>query len=99
MIYQITFQRKAKDEIFEAYRWYEQKQEGLGEEFLGALDVIVAKIETNPNLYPLIWKDFRRALLPKFPYAIFYKLGQNKIIVSACFHLKRDPKEWQKRIN
>jgi plasmid stabilization system protein ParE len=51
----------------------------------------------NPVLYPVVHRDARRALLPRFPYALFYRPEPDRILVIACFHAKRDPLVWQSR--
>jgi hypothetical protein len=40
----------------------------------------------------------RRALLRKFPYGVFYFVFDDTVVVLACFHTRRDPKDWQKRV-
>jgi hypothetical protein len=36
-------------------------------------------------------EDTRRALLARFPYALFYRAEPDRVLVIACFHAKRDP--------
>jgi toxin ParE1/3/4 len=56
-------------EIETAYRWYEKEREGLGYQFLEAVDSMVKVIAENPERFPAILKDIRRAVLRRFPYA------------------------------
>ncbi len=90
-------QPEAQAEIIEAYQWYEDKAEGLGAEFVRAVDACLAAIERNPTAYALVHKQVRRALLRRFPYGIFYLVEGEAIVVLACFHSSRDPKRWQQR--
>ena len=94
---EITVQPAAEAEITEAFRWYEDKSEGLGSEFMRALDAALSAIQRSPNAYAVVHKQVRRAVLRRFPYAIFYLYENEKIIVIACFHASRDPKQWQDR--
>lgn len=55
-------------------------------------------MQRTPNAYTPIHCDIRRALLRKFPYAIFYFTEADRVIVLACFHARRNPQEWQNRI-
>lgn len=98
MIYQIVLRPEAEFEVTEAYVWYEGQAVGLGEEFLRAVDACFAAIQRNPPSYPLIHKEVRRALLRKFPYCIFYLVESETVVVLACFHARRDPKQWQDRV-
>lgn len=95
--YTVSIQPEAEEEIIEAYRYYEDKAEGLGTEFVRAVDACLASVERNPRMYAVVHKDVRRALLRRFPYGLFYFLEDDKIIVLACFHASRDPKQWQRR--
>ena len=64
----------AASEIETAYRWYEKEREGLGSEFLDAVEKIVKVIAENPERFPAIRNDIRRAVLRRFPYSIFYRI-------------------------
>ena len=87
----------AAAEIDAAYRWYEKKREGLGSEFLEAVDKMVNAIAENAERFPTIRKDIRRALLRRFPYSIFYRVVSGHVVVIACFHGKRNPRVWRLR--
>ncbi|MGI8991542.1 MAG: hypothetical protein ACR2I2_18420 [Bryobacteraceae bacterium] len=39
----------------------------------------------------------RRALLRRFPYTLFFTIEGNTLLVIACFHASRDPRQWQQR--
>jgi toxin ParE1/3/4 len=45
----------------------------------------------------VLYKDIRRALLRRFPYGIFYLVEPEQIVILACFHARRHPKQWQRR--
>jgi plasmid stabilization system protein ParE len=87
----------AAADIEEAYLWYQRQRAGLGEEFLAAVDAILRDIATHPKAHPVIHRETRRALLRRFPYAIFYRLYGETIIVIACMHGRRDPIRWKSR--
>ena len=87
----------AAADIEEAYRWYERQRVGLGEEFLTTVDAALRDIVEHPATYAVIHRETRRALLHRFPYAIFYRLYDETVIVIACMHGRRDPKRWRGR--
>jgi plasmid stabilization system protein ParE len=87
----------AAAEIETAYRWYEKEREGLGSEFLEAVEKMVKSIAENPERFPAIRKDIRRAVLRRFPYSIFYRIVSGHVVVIACFHGKRNPRVWRLR--
>ncbi len=98
MSYEIIVRPEAAREVQEAFDWYEEKSEGLGLEFLRAADACLAGIKRNPLVAPVMHQETRRALLRKFPYALFYIVKEERIIVLACFHVKRDPADWMRRV-
>lgn len=94
---------EAEAEIVEAHNWYKLQAAGLSSEFLRAVDACLSAIEREPQAYPIVHRQVRRALLRKFPYSIFFVYEQldeenEQISVLACFHARRDPKQWQERL-
>ena len=69
--------------------------EGAGS---GALiDALTERLSTNPQQFPIVFTKVRRALLRRFPYALFFAAAGDALFVIACFHASRDPLQWQKR--
>ena len=94
---ELIFRPEAEAELREAFEWYESRVQGLGAEFLLAIDATLASIVRNPLQHPLVHKTVRRALLRRFPYEIFFVLGEHDIVILAVFHAKRNPKRWTDR--
>lgn len=76
----------------DAYRWYEKRKEGLGEEFLSELDVYYKKLESTPEYCGIIKKNYRQVNLKRFSFVIVYEIIGNAVIVFAVFHTGRNPK-------
>ena len=93
----LVFRPEAAEELADAYDWYEARVEGLGSEFVRAVDACLASIDRGPHGYPIVHKEIRRALLRKFPYGIFYIYNDKEMVSLACFHVRRDPRKWKKR--
>jgi plasmid stabilization system protein ParE len=87
----------AAADVEEAYSWYERQRPGLGEEFLGAVNAGLREIANHPLRQAIIFRDMRRFLLMRFPYAIFYRVYPNAVVVVACMHGRRDPLRWRQR--
>ncbi|MBI5216080.1 MAG: type II toxin-antitoxin system RelE/ParE family toxin [Ignavibacteriae bacterium] len=94
----VEFWKEAADEFLDAVRWYEERSAGLGREFLRSLDICLSNIRRYPKLYPEIYRTARRALLRKFPYALYYVIQEETIIVIAILHTSRHPKLLRKRM-
>lgn len=97
MTYKVIVRPEAEREIQAAFDWYEERNAGLGLEFLRAADACLSTVQRNPAAYPIVYEHVRRALLRKFPYALCYLLQEETIVVLACFHVKRSPADWQHR--
>lgn len=93
----VVFTEAARAELIAAQDWYEGEVTGLGRRFREAVDVLVGRISAHPRQFPIVFKTARRALLRRFPYALFFVLEEETLIVIACFHASRDPLQWQKR--
>ncbi len=90
---------EAEYDLAEAYQWYEQQVRDLGGEFLLCVDAVMASIERNPQLYPVVYKGIiRRALMRRFPYGVFFVEGDRSVSVIAVAHAKRNPRVWQYRV-
>jgi toxin ParE1/3/4 len=72
---------------------------GLGERFSRALDLVVGLIGEHPLACAVVYKNVHRALLPGFPYALFYVVSPDCVRVVACLHQRRDPRALNKRIS
>jgi plasmid stabilization system protein ParE len=97
MTHKVIVRPEAEREIQEAFDWYEGRSEGLGAEFLRAADACLSSVQRNPDAYPVVHGEVHRALLRRFPYALFYLVREDTIVVLACFHVKRSPADWQRR--
>jgi plasmid stabilization system protein ParE len=90
--YVVVFRPEVREELDEAYRWYESQQAGLGDDFLDCVDTLLTQISQMPESYVVIHRDVRRAVLQRFPYAVYYRIISSRIIVTAVFHSRRNPK-------
>lgn len=97
MSYTLVVRSVAEDELNEAVDWYEQRWPGKGVELIDAVDTIFRRITTNPRTGTIVADPIRRVLVPKFPYAVFYYVRINDVIVTSVFHTSRDPAIWQGR--
>lgn len=81
----------AKRDIREARRWYADISRALGNDFVHAVDAALSLVVERPFAFPAVRRAFRRVLLHRFPYALFYDVGEERIVVVAVLHQARDP--------
>jgi len=87
----------AAADIDEAFLWYEHQRRGLGDNFLGAAQASIECIAEHPLRYPVVGRDTRRVFLQRFPYAIYYRVYGDIVVVVACMHGRRSPSRWRSR--
>ena len=88
---------EAELDLDEAYSWYQAQAPGLAADLLAAVNTCIASIRRHPEAYQLVDPTMRRALLRRFPYAVFYEVGPVEIVVYAVFHGARNPRAWKRR--
>jgi toxin ParE1/3/4 len=88
---------EAEADLVEAFQWYEARRPGLGQEFLQSVRRTLSLIERDPDIYPVVVDDIRKAPLKRFPYITYFVVLEDQISVLAVMHGRRDPRRWQER--
>jgi plasmid stabilization system protein ParE len=96
-MYNLIVKPFAEGDAAKAAVWYNDKSEGLGNEFLLALDDKITAIQKNPNHFQVVYRNIRRALTNRFPFGIFFIVEGDTIYILAILHTSRNPKIWKKR--
>lgn len=99
MTLRVRIRPEAQREIVSSARWYESREPELGVEFWDSLDRVVEAIREDPERFPTVYKEFRRALLRRFPYSVFFRTRQGEIVVAAVLHQKRNPAAVRRRLH
>jgi plasmid stabilization system protein ParE len=89
---------EVQQDIDESYTWYEQRRIGLGEEFLSSVDALVHATCHFPEVHPIVHESYRRGLVHRFPYAVFYEYANDTVTVYGVLHTSRDPAKWRERL-
>lgn len=91
---------EARSDLAEAYGWYELQSQGLGREYVGAVEATLEAIKRTPLIFPVVYCEYRRALVKRFPFAIFFEMDTNRncLFVYSIFHCAQDPDKWRTRL-
>ncbi len=89
---------EVEQDISTAYTLYEQRRRGLGEEFLSCVDACIQGICRIPEMYATIYENYRRALVRRFPYSVFYEFENDTVTIYCVLHNSRDPQKWRERL-
>lgn len=84
---------KARKEFINAFYWYEEQKDGLGDKFSLEIEHSLNLIQKNPNHYPTKINPLKEFVIKKYPFVISYKIKNNskEIIIASIFHTKRNP--------
>ncbi|HEV2454289.1 MAG TPA: type II toxin-antitoxin system RelE/ParE family toxin [Verrucomicrobiae bacterium] len=86
-------------ELEAAAFWYEERQAGLGGDFLEEYQATLRRILDEPERWRKIRGDNRKLNFHRFPYAIVYSIETeaDALYVKAVMHLHRRPFYWLRR--
>ena len=93
MMFELRVRPRALSEI----RQIPQDYTRLGHErsFLTELDLVLERLRAMPRQFPLVAGPIHRALLRRYPYAVFFRIRTEPVVVVlAVIHQRRDPATW-----
>ncbi|MBM4045187.1 MAG: type II toxin-antitoxin system RelE/ParE family toxin [Planctomycetes bacterium] len=94
----LRYDPEARAEVIVGAEYYEACREGLGHQFVDAVEAAVRRLRANPLLYPFMRRPYRRCPVAKFPYSIVYRQDEEGIYVAAVAHGSRKPGYWLDRV-
>ena len=93
----IQFHPDAVTEMSEAALFYEERQPGLGERLLHAIEEALDAVKTHPALCRADKRGRRKYRIRRFPYLLIYKATPQMIVILAIAHTSRKPGYWKGR--
>ena len=94
----LIYHPHAEVELIKAAQFYERRVAALGAQFLDAADSAIGVIQSAPERWSVIEEDVRRYLMPRFPYAVYYRVLADHIRILAIKHNSRHPDYWRHRL-
>jgi plasmid stabilization system protein ParE len=95
MVYKIILKMEASEDILDAWTYYEEIQQGLGDRFEQSLYSRVSDLSIHPAHYGYLHGDnrniYRSVMIKKFPFQIVYEVQGNEVIIYGVIHVKRHP--------
>ena len=96
--FNLIIKEEARNDIFDAYHWYESKQIGLGDRLIKIIENQFKHIIKNPSSFLIEIEQMRKLVIPKFPYVIIYEIEENNIFVYALFNTNQHPQKLNRRL-
>ena len=90
----VVYRRRVQDDLAGAFDWHELQRAQLGEEFLSAVQSTFRTIELYPEVFESIHGEVRRAIVSRFPFAVFYVVESRRTVVLRVLHTARNPAIW-----
>ena len=88
----------AELDIQQAFAYYEDYQEGRGTVFLQHLEAAFEQLGRFPESGARFRHGYRRLLVPRFPYGIFYTLEARGVVVTCVIDTRQDPASILRRL-
>ncbi len=93
-----SFHPEAEAEFDRAIEYYEEREAGLGYDFVIEVYSAIELAVTYPKAWTIIEGDLRRCLVHRFPYGILYAEEGEDLFIVAVMNLHKDPDYWKHRI-
>ena len=80
----------AEDDLEEGYRFYESQADGLGTYFLDTLYSDIDSLAYFAGMHRVVL-GYHRLLSKRFPFAVYYRVAGDEVIVFAVLDCRRNP--------
>jgi plasmid stabilization system protein ParE len=84
----------ARSEFFQATAYYAEISTRLADRFVNEVESVLISIAQNPFRYRTYRGSYRVKSLKKYPFSIFYRVMEDRVMVLAIYHQSREPGRW-----
>ena len=88
----------AERDLLEGFLFYEAQQQGLGSYFLSNLYGEIESLQLYAGIHEKLYKDYRRLLAHRFPFAIYYTVEDEDVSIHAVVDCRKNPAWLRKRL-
>jgi plasmid stabilization system protein ParE len=97
MTRRLVFRRAALRDFEDAALWYEGSVRAWVKSSSPRSNDALGLIQADPLLYPRVHLLVRRVRVRRSPYAVYFLVESDRIVVLSVFHARRDPRVWRAR--
>ena len=90
MVFKVIIKPTAEQELKEALKWYDFKEENLGTELYIEISKTISIIKENPSSFQKRYKDFRIAFTKTFQFGIHFTIENQTIFIHAILHTSQN---------
>ena len=88
----------AKRDLINGFLFYEKQAAGLGDYFLDSIFSDIDSLLIYSGVHPIKFSDYYCMLANRFPFAIYYKLEDDEILIDAVFDCRQNPDRLKDRL-
>lgn len=89
----------AREDLIEGFHFYERSEQGIGEYYLTCLYSDIESLRIFGGIHRRVHKNLYRSLSKRFPFAIYYTVENEIILVRAVLDCRRNPSWIRVRLN
>ncbi len=90
---------QAVPDLIEGFHFYEDQQAGLGSYFLTNLYADIESLRLYAGIHRQAYRQYHRLLSGRFPFAVFYTLGDKTVFIHAVVDCRRNPAWIRRRLS
>jgi toxin ParE1/3/4 len=95
---EVVFLLAAEQDLQHAYSWVVEHRQGKEQSLLHDVESRLEQLASFPLSGRLYRGRYRRLLIPRYPFGIFYVVESNRIVVHSIFDLRRSPEKLAERL-
>lgn len=88
----------ARQDLMGGFRFYEVQETGLGDYFLDSLFADIDSLKFFGGVHLKVIGGYYRLLAKRFPFAVYYRMDGNVVLVLAVLDCRRSPAWSRKRL-
>jgi len=81
----------AQRDIVDGYNFYEKQASGAGPYFLDSIFSDIDSLAIYGGIHKTCYTQYYRMLSKRFPFAVYYKIENDTVIVYAVLDCRRNP--------
>ena len=82
----------ARQDLTDAYRFYERNESGLGKYFLTSISADIESLIVYAGIHPIKFNEYHCMFSKRFPFAVYYTLKGEMISEEAVLDCRQNPK-------
>ena len=98
MTWELIVEPPARRDAQIGLAFYASRDPKLADRLGRKFDKVLKDIRKNPYRWAEVEDGIREAIVEGWPYAIYYRIVEESILVFAIFNTHRDPQDWMDRI-